>query len=42
MSGHNKKGLYPFKDTLQVLCGIPIVVTVAVFCANFATSYAGI
>lgn len=42
MSGHKKKGQYTFKDTIQVLCGIPIVVSVAVFCANFATSYAGI
>jgi hypothetical protein len=42
MSGQNRKNHYSIKDTLQVLFGIPVVMTVAVFCANFATSYAGI
>jgi len=42
MSIHKDKKLYSVKDTLQVLFGIPLVVTVAIFCANFATSYAGI
>lgn len=42
MSGPNGKSRYSIKDTLQVLFGIPVVMTVAVFCANFATSYAGI
>lgn len=42
MSGHDDKKLYSIKDTIQVLFGIPVVMTVAIFCANFATSYAGI
>ena len=42
MSGHNGKKLYSAKDTVQVLLGIPVVMTVAIFCANFATSYAGL
>lgn len=39
---HQKKELYPRKDTIQVLMGIPVVMTVAVIIANFATSYAGL
>lgn len=39
---HGKKELYPRKDVAQVLMGIPIVMTIAVIVANFATSYAGI
>lgn len=42
MSTRDDNKLYSGKDILQVLFGIPVVVTVAVFCANFATSYAGI
>jgi len=38
----DKKQLYPSKDVITVVCGIPIVATVAVFCANFLTSYAGL
>jgi hypothetical protein len=37
-----KKELYPIKDVAFVICGIPVVATFAVFCANFVTSYAGI
>jgi len=37
-----KKPSYNTKDTVQVLLGIPVVLTVAVLCANFVTSYAGI
>ncbi len=36
------KKIYSVKDTLQVVIGIPIVMSFAIFCANFATSYAGI
>jgi len=36
------KNLYSLKDTLQVMVGIPVVMAFAIFCANFATSYAGI
>lgn len=42
MTPSEKKELYRRKDLVQVLFGIPIVAAVAVFCANFVTSYAGI
>lgn len=38
----DKKGLYRRKDIVTVLCGLPVVATFAVFCANFITSYAGL
>lgn len=37
-----KKELYRSKDVVTVLLGIPVVATVAVFFANFVTSFAGI
>lgn len=37
-----QKPTYNAKDTIQVLLGIPLVVIVAIFCANFITTYAGI
>jgi len=37
-----KKELYRRKDIITVLCGLPIVAIVAIFCANFITSYAGL
>ncbi len=42
MSGNNDKNIYPAKDVITILCGIPVVLAIAVFCANFVTSYAGI
>ena len=39
---NGKKPTYNAKDTAQVLLGIPLVVTAAIFCANFVTSYAGL
>ncbi len=39
---NEKKELYPKKDIITVLCGIPIVASVGVFLANFVTSYAGL
>lgn len=41
-NSNRKKELYPIKDVAVVVCGIPVVATVAVLCANFVTSYAGI
>ena len=41
-SDGNKKQLYPAKDVITVLCGIPVVASIAIFCANFVTSYAGL
>lgn len=38
-SGHYE---YRKKDVITALFGIPIVMTAAIFVANFATSYAGI
>lgn len=42
MNDQENKFGYRRKDTIQVLCGLPVVVTAAIFCANFVTSYAGI
>ncbi len=42
MKQTNPLGTYRSKDVIQVLIGIPIVATIAVLCANFVTSYAGI
>ena len=39
MSDQENKFAYRSKDVVQVLCGIPIVACVAVFCANFVTTY---
>jgi len=38
----DKKELYLRKDIVTVLCGLPVVATFAVLCANFLTSYSGI
>ncbi len=38
----DKKELYRRKDVITVLCGIPVVASVAIFCANFVTTYAGL
>lgn len=38
----DKKELYPKKDVITIICGIPIVASIAVFLANFFTSYAGL
>ena len=41
-NSEKKNDLYPIKDVAIVLCGIPVVATFAIFCANFVTSYAGL
>jgi len=41
-SNTNKNELYRRKDIITVLCGLPVVATFAVFCANFITTYAGL
>ncbi len=41
-SNPEKKELYRRKDIITVLCGLPVVATFAVFCANFITTYAGL
>ena len=38
----DKPELYPLSDLIIVGIGIPVVLIVAVICANFVTSYAGI
>lgn len=38
----DNKELYRRKDIVIILCGLPVVATFAVFCANFLTSYAGL
>ncbi len=42
MNAGKKKALYPIKDVIQILIGIPIVASVGIFCANWLTSYAGL
>lgn len=41
-NNQDNKGTYRRKDVITVLCGLPIVATFAIFCANFATSYSGL
>ncbi len=42
MEKQNPSGSFRSEDVIQVLIGIPIVATVAVLLANWATSYAGL
>jgi len=41
-SNPEKKELYRRNDIIIILCGLPVVATFAVFCANFITTYAGL
>ena len=41
-TNENGVELYRIQDLITVAIGIPIVVIVAIVCANFVTSYAGI